>query len=106
MYMLDLSKIKGFEWDQGNIGKSYRKHGVTPNEAEEVFADKDLQVEPDIKHQGTEKRYIGIGQKTEGRIMLAVFTIRKNRIRIISTRVANKRERRKYEEAVKNNSKV
>lgn len=106
MYMLDLSKIKGFDWDQGNIDKSYLKHGFTPNQAEEVFTDQGLQVEPDLKYQGVEKRYIGIGRKGDRLILFTVFTLRKNKIRIISTRIANKKERSEYEKAVKTNSQI
>ena len=40
--MIDLGKITGFDWNQGNIDKSYKKHGVTPNEAEEVFLDENI----------------------------------------------------------------
>ena len=29
--MIDLSKVVGFEWDKGNIDKSYKKHGINPN---------------------------------------------------------------------------
>ena len=29
-----------FEWDKGNLDKSLKKHGVTNEEAEEVFFDK------------------------------------------------------------------
>jgi len=45
--MLDFGKIRGFQWDQGNIDKSYAKHGITPNEAEEILLDEDLQADPD-----------------------------------------------------------
>ncbi len=48
--MLDFSRFTQFEWDKGNIGKSYQKHGITPNEAEEVFLDKNILISEDIKH--------------------------------------------------------
>lgn len=103
--MIDLSKIIGFEWDKGNVDKSYKKHGITPNEAEEVFLDKHLSVEKDIKHQEQEERYIAIGKRTEGKTLFIIFTLRNNMIRIISVRAANKKERRLYEKA-KENSKI
>ncbi len=95
--MVDLKKITGFEWDQGNIDKSYQKHGITPNEAEEVFLDEDILLLEDIKHSKQEERFKAIGKITKGKMLLLVFTIRRNRIRIISARVANKKERRLYE---------
>jgi len=98
----DLSKIKGFQWDKGNIDKSYEKHGVTPKETEESFLDTGLQVERDIKHNEEEKRYIAIGATFKQKLLFIVFTIRRKRIRIISARSANKKEKDKYEKAQKN----
>lgn len=100
--MFDLRKIKGFEWDEGNIDKSYKKHGITPNEAEEVFVDKNVGIERDIKHQEAEERYIAIGMTLNAKLLFVVFTIRRNMIRIISARRADKKERRLYEKSKKN----
>lgn len=100
--MFDLSKIIGFEWDQGNIDKSYQKHGITPNEAEEVFIDKNVGIEKDIKHQEREDRYIAIGKTIQEELLFVIFTIRNNMIRVISARRANKKERGLYEKAKKN----
>lgn len=94
---MDLSKIKGFEWDKGNVDKSYQKHGITPNEAEEVFSDEDILFLEDIKHSQQEKRFEAIGKIVKGSILFLAFTVRGNKIRIISARVANKKERRQYE---------
>ena len=95
--VIDLSKITGFEWDKGNIDKSYQKHGITPNEAEEVFLDEDILLLEDIKHSKQEERFEAIGKTIKGNILFLIFTTRKNRIRIISSRRANKKERRLYE---------
>ena len=95
--MLDLRKIKGFEWDEGNIDKSYKKHGITPNEAEEVFLDEDILSLEDIKHSKQEERFEAIGKIIKGSILILAFTIRRDKIRIISARTANKKERRRYE---------
>lgn len=95
--MIDLRKITGFEWDQGNIDKSYEKHGITPNQAEELFTDQELFLLEDVKHSQKEERFTAIG-KTENKILLVVFTVRRDKIRIISARVANKKERRRYEQ--------
>lgn len=99
--MLNLGKFKGFQWDRGNIDKSYEKHSITPNESEEIFLDENLQVVRDIKHSQKEKRFIGIGKTFEGKTLFAVFTLRKNKIRIISARKANRKERRYYEQKIK-----
>ncbi|MBU1000108.1 BrnT family toxin [Patescibacteria group bacterium] len=102
--MIDLSKLAGFEWDKGNIDKNYIKHGITPNEAEEVFLDDGVAIERDIKHQEMEKRYIAIGKISSDKTLFIIFTSRKSKIRIISARLANKKERRVYEENLKKDS--
>lgn len=102
--MIDLSKITGFEWDKWNTDKSYQKHSITPNETEQVFTDEGVQIEKDVKHQEKETRYIAIGKNAGARILFVVFTLRKHKIRVISARAANQKERRLYEETVKKNS--
>lgn len=94
---MDLSKVKGFQWDKGNVDKSYQKHGITPNEAEEVFLDENILLLEDIKHSKQEERFEAIGKIVKDKILFLAFTIRKNKIRIISARIANKKERRQYE---------
>ena len=96
--MIDLGKYTGFEWDKGNIDKNIEKHGITLKETEEFFLDENLLLIEDIDHSQKEKRYIAIGKTVQSKILFAAFTIRKNKIRIISVRKANKKERRQYEE--------
>lgn len=96
--MLDLSKITGFEWDEGNIDKSYQKHGITPDEAEQVFVDKEIFLLEDVKHSQAEDRMTAIGKALNDKILFVAFTIRRDKIRIISARIANKKERRVYEQ--------
>lgn len=102
--VFDFGGIKEFEWDKGNIDKSYEKHGITPKESEEIFLDENLKVTRDIRHSQREKRFIGLGKTFEKKILFVVFSIRKNKIRIISARKANKKERRKYGQKIKKNS--
>jgi len=98
--MLDLRKFKGFEWDKGNIDKSYQKHRITPNEAEEAFVDKDILLLEDIKQSQKELRFEAIGRIIKGDILFLAFTARGDKIRIISVRKANKKERRRYEQKI------
>lgn len=97
----DLGQFQGFEWDGGNLEKSQQKHGVTPAEAEEMFLDDNLQVVEDVKHSQKEERFAILGKTFLGKILFAVFTFRKSRIRIISARLANKKEQLKYEQLKK-----
>lgn len=95
--MLDLSKIIGFKWNEGNIDKSYQKHGVTSREAEEVFTDERQLVLEDIKHSEAEKRFTILGKNIKGNILFVAFTVRGVKVRIVSARKANIKERRLYE---------
>jgi hypothetical protein len=96
--MRKLSELKGFEWDDGNIGKNRGKHGVAPEECEQIFFNKPLLVGFDRKHSGKEKRYYALGGTFDKKLLFVVFTIRKEYIRIISARPMSKKERRIYEQ--------
>ena len=95
--MLDLSKYTGFEWDKGNIDKSFKKHNISPNESEEIFLDERLFLQEDLKHSQQERRFIAIGKTISKKLLLTVFTIRNYKIRIISVRIADNKEKRQYE---------
>lgn len=103
--MRKLPKILEFDWDEGNLDKSYVKHGITMREAEEVFVDEELFVQKDIKHSESEERFIAFGKSLSQKSLFVVFTIRRMKIRIISVRRAHKKEAEKYEKA-KKDSKV
>jgi hypothetical protein len=89
--------IVGFQWDEGNITKNYEKHRVHWTECEEVFFNTPLLVSHDVKHSGKEERFYALGKTNEGRLLFVVFTIRGDKIRVISARQMNKKERRIYE---------
>ena len=104
--MINLSKLDGFEWDSGNFTKNWRKHKVDYKEGEEVFNNFPLLILLDDKHSSTEKRYHALGQADNKRCLFLAFTIRKNKIRIISARDANKKEKNIYENAKKTIKKI
>lgn len=92
-----LPKPVEFEWDKGNIGKNFKKHGITDKESEEVFKNAPVFVSLDKKHSTKEEvRYHALGQTNESKILFISFTVRENRIRIISARQASRKEREKY----------
>ena len=97
-----LPKIKVFEWGTGNLDKSYEKHEVLPKEAEEVFISEELYVISDLRHSQREKRYIALGKTQESRNLFIIFTLRQQKIRVISARRMHKKEVEKYEQAKKN----
>jgi len=89
-----------FEWDEGNKEKNEKKHNVTYKEAEEAFGNSPLIVSEDSKHSIYEKRFQALGKTDKGRFLFLSFTLRKNKVRIISARDMSRKEEMKYEEEV------
>ena len=94
----NISKISGFDWDKGNLEKNRIKHNVTKEECEEIFFNQPLQIFDDEVHSKNEKRYGALGKTNKGRKLVAFFTIRKNKIRIISARNQGNRDKKLYQE--------
>ena len=92
-----LSKCTGFEWDEHNSEKNWRKHRVTPSECEEVFFNRPLVVKDDTRHSEKEAHCYCLGHTDSGRLLFIVFTVRQNKIRVISARGMNNKERNVYE---------
>lgn len=98
--MIDLDRLEGFDWDDGNSRKSLDKHGVTQQEAEQIFMDPALLVLTDQAHSDMEERYQAYGRTSAGRPLHVSFTLRNDAtlIRVISARPMSRRERDRYEE--------
>lgn len=92
----DPAQCSGFEWDAGNLAKSATKHGVSPEEAEQVFAHQPLLVQADEKHSQTEPRLCAWGRTTAGHRLAVVFTLRGDKVRVISVRPMSRKERTVY----------
>lgn len=86
-----------FEWDERKAKRNAGKHGVSFDEASTVFSDPLALTIYDPVHSNDEDRYITLGESQQGRLLVVVFTDRNERIRIISARVATRRERKEYE---------
>lgn len=86
-----------FDWDKGNKEKNREKHGVDLKECEQAFFDSKIKFFEDSGHSIDENRFIAYAQTEKERKLMLVFTIRKQKIRIISARDQNKKERRVYE---------
>lgn len=93
-----LPNIVEFEWNAGNRDKNKLSHNVEWWECEEVFFNYPLFTTIDEKHSETEERVYAFGHTTNDRLLTIVFTIREQRIRIISARGMNKKERNMYHE--------
>ena len=96
MDMITLRDFEGFDWDPGNVDKNWLAHRVTPQEAEQVFFNAPLIVADGVKHSREEKRFFVLGQTNEDRPLFIAFTMRKRRIRVVSARDMNRKERKAY----------
>lgn len=84
-------------WDKGNLDKNWLKHQVLTSESEEIFYDDSKIILKDILHSNTEDRFIILGKTKKNRLLFIAFTKRNNKIRIISARNADKKEKKLYE---------
>ncbi len=95
--MLVLPKPIQFEWNKGNIDKNLIKHKVSNTECEEIFFNDKKVILKDVLHSGKEPRFIILGRTKKGRFLFIVFTIRKEKVIIISSRDVHKKEIKLYE---------
>jgi len=94
-----MLKTLAFDWDQWNVQKNEKKHGVSCMEAESAFFDPSYRLFSDKKHSSSkEKRYILFGRSIENRVLMLGFTLRRKRVRIITARQASRKERAIYEQ--------
>jgi hypothetical protein len=104
--VLDFDRVESFDWDEGNARKSEDKHGVTQGEAEQVFLGVPLLIVEDERHSEDEPRLHAMGKTESGRLLHVTFTLRSNgsRIRVISARDMNRKERAIYAQNTKADS--
>lgn len=84
-----------FEWDDEKAAANWRNHGVSFDAARDVFRDAFAIEWTDDGHGDTEERFVTVGI-VESRLLFVSYTLRGERIRIISARDAEPRERRRY----------
>ena len=88
-----------FEWDDNKNRENIHKHQIDFLDAWRIFESPILRKLDQRKDYG-EKRWIGLGILFES-IVVIVFTIRGEKIRIISIRKANHHERTIYKKTFK-----
>ena len=86
-----------FEWNENKASASLKKHGVSFEEATTVFGDTWSITVNDPLHSIDEDRFIIIEHSYKNRLVVVVHTEGGDKIRIISARLATKRERNSYE---------
>lgn len=98
--MIELTSMpdfKGFDWSGGNAEKNWESHQVSPAKCEQLFFNSPLLTANDKKHSSLEKRWFALGQTDATRELFIAFTMRINKIRVISARDMHKKERARYQ---------
>jgi hypothetical protein len=87
-----------FEWDEGKSLENKRKHGLSFEEAKEVFFDANALLIHDPDHSEEEARFLLLGLGAKLRMLVVHHVYRKDDkvIRIISARSATRQEQRQY----------
>ena len=97
--MIDLSDVRGFEWDEGNVVKNWETDKVSQKECEEVFVNHPRVIVKDTKHSQVEDRFVILGITNKSRKLTIIFTLRGDKIRVISARDQNRgRERNMFKQ--------
>lgn len=87
-----------FEWDSEKAKRNLQTHKISFDEASTAFKDTLSLTIYDPLHSEKEDRFVLIGNSYRNRLLVVIFTERKDRIRIISARKAAKSEKEQYEE--------
>ena len=88
-----------FQWDPAKAVINLRKHGVAFEEAATAFADTLSLTIADPLHSEGESRFVLLGRSQTGRMLAVVHTDRGDTIRLISARIATRKERKTYDES-------
>jgi uncharacterized DUF497 family protein len=84
-----------FEWDKSKAKENQSKHGISFADTFAVFEDPNAVTLEDFRRG--EQRYVTIGMDAFGRILVVVYTWRRDNIRIISARKAVRYEVKQHE---------
>ena len=84
-----------FEWHDRKARTNVRDHGVTFEDATKVFDDLQAVDDIDTSMEYGEERSIVIGM-ADGALLVVVYVMRDDHIRIISAREADRHEQEKY----------
>jgi uncharacterized protein len=87
-----------FEWDPEKARRNLAKHGVSFDEASSAFADPLSLTIDDPDHSQGEHRLLLLGETYSGKLVIVAHLADDETVRIISARLAERHERRTYEE--------
>lgn len=87
-----------FEWDEHKADANLAKHGISFDEAINVFYDENARVIFDPDNSFSEDRYLILGMSESSRLLLVCHVYHRNDevVRIISARRATGREEQQY----------
>lgn len=84
-----------FEWDDNKDIANLEKHGFVMAQGVAIWGDANKIDTADLRFDYGEDRFVSIG-KYEDMLLSVCWTIRNGNVRIISVRIASKKERRLY----------
>lgn len=87
------------EWDERKARANFEKHGVTFDEAASAFGDARGLDGEDLRHSATEVRRLRLATSSAGRVLVVAYTMRGQAVRLVTARLASRKERRRYAEA-------
>ena len=87
------------QWDESKSLINERKHGIQFIDVEPVFFDPAAVTIEDRTAHG-EQRFITMGRDGYDRILVVIYTLRSNDVRLISARKASRNEVKFYEEGI------
>lgn len=87
--------IDGIEYDPAKAAANVRKHGVSFADAEQALRDPNAATLEDPDAEG-ETRYVTLGMDAAGRVLVVVWTPRKDKARVLSARKASRNEANTY----------
>jgi len=92
-----------FEWDEKKAPSNEAKHGIPFEEVATAFFDPAGIDGEDLEHSIKEERRYRLARSAAGNLLVIVYTVRscghEKNIRVISARLANRSEKKRYQEA-------
>ena len=82
------------EWDDDKAELNWKKHGIRFNVAARIFLDENKFEDYDELHSDDEDRWKVVGKVRD--VLVVIYTERGEKYRLISARLANKREEEEY----------
>ena len=82
------------EWDDNKAELNWKKHKIYFEDAAYIFLDENKFEDYDFEHSDYEDRWKVIGKVRD--VLVVIYTERMEKYRLISARLANKREEEEY----------